>query len=548
MKETSEQRKTEAWLQYEQGVNYKTRIGLYDEVNKNERNYAGDQWAGIPHKGLPTPVINVLKSGTGWKIAAVSERQIKLMFSVDGETETDDIKAYITQVNQYCEKVWERLKMDYVKDEVLKDAAISGDGIAYFPWDETIRTGQFRQSPVLDATGQPVLDPMGQPMMSRVEFMGDIACQLVDNVNYYPGNPNTPDVQGQPYIILAFRELVKNVKEEAERNGVSKDDLQLITGDSENDRTAGDRGKLELDDDSKCNVLLKMWKKDGRVHAEKSTRLVVVKKEYNTKLERYPVALMNWEPRKNCCHGVSEMTAVIPNQVYLNKIASLAQVSQMNHSFPKPIINKSKIVGEWSSDVSRVIESNGDIQGAAAYLNPGTISYDVKAWFTEILSQTFNMMGANDAVRGVINDPDNTSAFIAVRDAAMVPLANYQQRFYSFVEDVGLIWLDYMKSYYAGREIPVTTEGVTTYVPMPDLSQYVLTVKTDVGQATTWSQIQSLQTIDGWAQAGMIRPSEYFEAVKKFHLVDEELLNKLIAKRQQEEAIAAQIQQMQPTA
>jgi len=42
---------TQAWHEYEQGVDYKTRIGLYRTVDLNERFYAGDQWAGIPHEG-----------------------------------------------------------------------------------------------------------------------------------------------------------------------------------------------------------------------------------------------------------------------------------------------------------------------------------------------------------------------------------------------------------------------------------------------------------------------------------------------------------------
>ena len=35
--------KTKAWEQYELGVDYKTRIGLYSTVDLNERFYAGDQ-------------------------------------------------------------------------------------------------------------------------------------------------------------------------------------------------------------------------------------------------------------------------------------------------------------------------------------------------------------------------------------------------------------------------------------------------------------------------------------------------------------------------
>ena len=121
--------KTTAQQQYEQGVDYKTKIGLYTTVDINERFYAGDQWVGIPHEGLPTPVINFIKYASAWKIAAVADRRLELSFSAEGISDVEDMGIYARQISGYCDSLWERLKMDYITKEELKQAAITGDYI-----------------------------------------------------------------------------------------------------------------------------------------------------------------------------------------------------------------------------------------------------------------------------------------------------------------------------------------------------------------------------------------------------------------------------------
>ena len=489
---------TEVWQQYEQGVDYKTRIGLYRTVDLNERFYAGDQWVGVPHEGLPTPVVNFIRYASAWKIAAVSERRLAMRFFADGRSDGGDIGIYAKQVSDYCDTLWERLRMDYVTKEGLKQAAITGDYVQYFYWHPDMNTGQA--------------------------VTGDIATQLIDNVNYYPGNPNTPDVQSQPYIILAFREMVDTVREEAKRNGCSARD---IVADEETEYMAGDRGKVEMDGGGKCNVLLKMYKKDGRVWCEKATRTGQVQPPKDTRLTRYPVALMNWDTRKNCCHGVAEVTGLIPNQVYINKIMALSQLSQMQMSFPKVVYDRTRI-REWTNKVAGAIPVNGDIGGAAQYLTPPGMAYDAWRGLDATLDKTMRMMGANDVTLGSIRNPDNTSAFIAARDAAMVPLQAQQERFYAFVEDIGLIWLDFIRSFYTGgRMIPIVQDGKRIYIPLPDgvLDEYAMRLKVEVGPSTMWSEIQVLQTLDNLLKGGKLTLKQYLERLPDGHIpMKQELL------------------------
>ncbi len=491
---------TQIWREYEQGIDYKARIGLYHTVDLNERFYAGDQWVGIPHEGLPTPVVNFIRYASAWKIAAVTDRRLKLKFFAEGVSDGGDIGIYARQLSQYCDMLWERLKMDYLTKEGLKAAAITGDYIQYFYWDTSLETGQA--------------------------LTGDISTQMIDNVNFYPGNPNSPDVQSQPYIILAFRELLSKVKDEARDNGCGN--VEEITADEDNEYTAGDLGKVELEDAGKCNVLLKMYKKDGHVWCEKNVRNAVIQPPKNTRLSRYPIALMNWDTRKNSCHGVAEVTGLIPNQVFVNKILALSQLSQMQMSFPKVIFDRTRI-REWSNKVAGAVAVNGDIAGAAQYLMPPGASYDAWNGLNATLETTMRMMGANDVTLGNLKNPDNTSAFIATRDAALVPLQSQQERFYAFVEDIGMIWLDFIRQYYrAGRMIPLEQEGHRIFIPLPDdvLDAYTMRLKVDVGPSTMWSEVQVVQTLDNLLKGAQISLRQYLERIPDGHIpMREELLS-----------------------
>ncbi len=433
----------------------------------------------------------------------MTDRRLKMSFFAEGVNDGEDISVYARQISAYCDMLWERLKMDYLTKEGLKQAAITGDYVQYFYWDPDIRTGQA--------------------------LTGDINTLLIDNVNYYPGNPNTPDVQSQPYIIIAFRELLGKVREEAKKNGC--ENIEEIVSDEDNEYMSGDRGKIELEDAGKCNVLLKMYKKDGRVWCEKSVRGAIVQPEKDTGLTRYPVAMMNWDTRKNCCHGTAEVTGLIPNQVFINKILALAQLGQVQTSFPKVIYDRTRI-REWTNRVAGAIAVNGDIGGAAQYLSPPVTSYDAWRGLDVTLQTTMRMMGANDVTLGNIRNPDNTSAFIATRDAAMVPLQSQQERFYSFIEDVGLIWLDFIKNYYrAGRMIPVTDNGQRVFVPIPEgeLERFTMNLRVDVGPSSMWSEIQVLQTLDNLLRGGKISFKQYLERMPDGHIpMKDELLAEML--------------------
>jgi hypothetical protein len=449
--------------------------------------------------GLPTPVFNIFKRITNYFIASIMSQNIKMQFVAENvgdearNEEEQKIKDAAELISLYSETLWEKQKMNKKLRQILLDAALSGDGCAHSWWNASIDTMQ--------------------------DAKGDIDCELVDNVNIFFGNPNSADVERQPYIIIAYRELVSRLKEEAKANGIADDQIRLISHDEETFYQSGDRSKIELDDKDKdvgkTIALLKLWKKDGQVYAKKLTKYTTIRKEWNTKLSKYPVSWMNWDVRKNSYHGQALGTGMIPNQVFINKMFAFAMVSLMNSAFPKAIYNKNFISG-WNNQVGAAIGIEGDlstpISNYATYLQPGQMSSQVLQVIDTAIQYTKDLLGATDAALGQVK-PENTSAIIAVQQASSVPLETVKQNLYQLVEDMGYIWMDYMANYYGKRQIDVQVMGKRELreFDFEQLKKMKFRIKIDVGPSSYWSEITSMQTLDNLLQNERITFMQYLE-------------------------------------
>lgn len=485
---------TEEWRMYQSGIDYNHRINLYETVNKNERFYAGNQWEGVVANGLPTPVFNIFKRIINYFIASIMSQNTKLQFvpqdvGDDPQNEQEQmIKDAAELLTLYSETLFEKTKMNQKLRQALLDAAISGDAAAYSFWNPSSEEGE-------------------------------IQLELPDNVNIFFGNPSSRETENQPYILIASRELIGKLKEEAKSDGRKEEDLRLLTADSEYFYQSGDRSRIELEDKNtdvgKTIALLKLWKKNGTVHAKKITRYTVIREEWDTKLTRYPVAWMNWDVRKNSYHGQAVGTGLTPNQIFINKMFAMSMMSLMHHAFPKAVYNKNFISG-WNNQVGGAIGIDGDIgtpiTNYAQYLPPGQISGQVFQIIDTAIQYTKDMLGASDAALGDVK-PENTSAIIAVQQASAVPLESVKMSLYQFVEDIGYIWLDFMANYYGTRTVDVQVLGKRTVkeFDFEQIRKMKLRIKIDVGPSSYWSQITALQTLDNLLQSDKITFLQYLD-------------------------------------
>lgn len=528
------------FAEYEAGRTFKSglgRKGLYEQGKINERFYIGDQWHGA-RCGNDRPLVrhNVIKRIGGYKMAVVASNPVTVNYSVEGVPNTvgisdrarderdafaqgqispqetmglppeEELAVTMTALSDYFKTTAERVKFDDLKEQALRNAYVSGTGVLYTYWDDKIRTGLYA-----DESG-------------TTPIQGDIACEVLDIENVYFGDPNLYDVQAQPYIIIAQRKSVADLQREARRNGRSEAEIDAIKPDRDTGYMAGDMSEDEPEDSRKATVLTKFWKewaKDGtcKIMASVAARGATIRYRWDTKLRLYPLAVFRWERRRNCAYGESEITYLIPNQIAINRMLTASVWAVMMLGMPLTLVNGDVVNQPITNDPGQIIKINGtseDMLNAVRYVNPPNFAPAFDNNIASLISNTLTQSGANDAALGDVR-PDNTSAIVAVREAATMPMQTVQNRFYSFVEDVARVWAEMWVTMYGRRSLKIEDENGVWYMPF-DGEKYrdlLISVKVDVGASTLWSEIQSVNTLDNLLASQIITPKQYLERLPK---------------------------------
>lgn len=476
---------TTAWQEYRRGIEFKRKIDYYNTVDENYRYFQGDQWGDTRSEGLPTPVFNIIKPVILYKVSMIMQNETKIMYNTENSIDKDypHLNRVTHLLSQYSETLWDKLKMDYNNEMLLQEGALTGNGFAYFYIDEDT---------------------------------GEIKMEVVDGTNIYPANPNVPSVEAQPYVTIAFRRSVAEVREEAKAFGFKEPDL--ITSDNDTKEIAGDAGKIEIEDSEMCIVLLKMWKdkKTGTVHYSKSTQSCEYVKDIDLKIKRYPLAMFTWENKKNCFFGLSDVTGLIPNQDYINTIAAMIMASTTFTAFPKMVYNED-YVDNPNNQIGVAIGVNGSnmpINDVISYISPKSTSTDVFNMFDRTIDLTRDLMGANENAMGDI-DVSSTSgkAILAVLEQTARPLESIQRRFYNYLEDVAMIWAELWRV-TSGKAKAVTVkdengETKVYYISSKAFQKLMLNTRIEIGPSNRWSQVTMLKTLENLLTGGYI-PFEWY--------------------------------------
>ncbi len=500
---------TDYWLLYEAGKTYNTKINLYHDVNRNTEFYIGNQWVGVKSNGLDKPVFNIIKRVINYFRAVIMPQDIKVnlvpeLLNELSPTEKEvEIKELSDLASAHIEDIWEKNKIEAMIREVLLDCANSGDGCVYTTWNPDIDLGLPKME--------------GVPYEDNIK--GDIENQILDNVNVFFGNPNDHKVNHrgrptQPYILIAFRQLVSELKEEAKKYGQNP---KNISPDEDYQEQIGQYGKTELENTDvtgKATVLLKMYPKDGKIHCVKAGKFGIIRPEWNTKLTLYPIAWMNWDIRKNCYHGQALATEMIPNQVFINKSFAMLMLWLKQMSIPK-IFYDNSLIQHWSNVIGQAIGVEGNPTQAAYSMNPSQLSNQVFTLIDKAIQYTKEFLGVSDVGLGQISDPDNAAAIGTAIEQVETPLTNYRNALYQFVEDWMLIWIDYMANYYGKRYVTAKDEEGKSFVKEVDfnlLKKHKFRIKIDVGSTSKWSEIASMKTLDNLLQLEKISFLQYLKS------------------------------------
>lgn len=485
------------WEMYQKALDFNNSIKLNDTVKVNENFYIGKQWEGVDSNGLPTPQFNILKRVVGFVVATITTDNIKVNATALANVPNEDsLTDPVRIVNEEFEAIIERNDIPALIREYARNAAVDGDGCLYTYWDSEVETGQTAK--------------------------GAIKTEVIENTRVFFGNPNDKNVQGQPWIIISRRSMLRTAKKRAKANGV--EDWQSIRPDTEHD--AVDSVKMT---DDKVTELLLLWRddKDGNIWGYEFTQSGEIRQPYSLDIKLYPISWLPWDYVADSYHGQAMITGLIPNQIFINKAWAMSMLSIMKTAFPKVIYDRTKI-RNWDNRVGGSIPVNGDVNTVAKIMDPATISPQIAQFIQLAVEETEQSLGATSVALGDTR-PDNTSAIIALQRAASTPTEITKQALYKSIEDLFRIYLEFMANYYGTRTVDMEppqevadamnfiNQPTPSMIPMPfdfgTLKKHPMLLKLEAGASSYYSEIAAMQTLDNLLMNGHINAVQYLERV-----------------------------------
>ena len=403
--------------------------------------------------------------------------------------------------------------------EFLRNAAVDGDGCMYFYFDPTIENGQ--------------------------NVKGEIVAEVIENTRVHFGNPNCRSVQEQPWIILSRRQMVDDVRYDAERYQESGncdiENVDEIQPDSE-----VFQNKYDSYTDDKVTVLTYFYRnrEDGHIWCAESIEKGFLRKPYDTGYTMYPLVWLCWDYIHDCYHGQAMITGLIPNQKFINKMFAMVGISLLTTAFPKVVYDKNRI-RSWNGNVGTAVGVNGNVDNVAKTIDGAAVNPQIAQFMELCINKTRSFLGASDVAMGD-SRPDNTSAIIALQRAANTPMEMTKQNMYQCVEDMGRIWIDMMSVRYGTRTVevdmpmdrpgqqplgmnlePQTFHGDFDFAL---LKQFPVAIKQDVGASSYWSEIANMQTLDNLLMNNKITLKQYLERIPSGYISKkQELVNDIDA-------------------
>lgn len=482
--------------EYAYGRAYKTQAGVYENARRNERFFIGDQWYGVnAPKDLDRPVFNILKRVVSYFVATVVSDDVAVQLS-DFYGGTD---AYLSAVTKQLDAVIEGAGIKEKNRDVIRNGAVDGDGCLYLYFDPERETGQAAR--------------------------GAISAEVIDNTNLYFGNPYCAEVERQPYLLVSVRRRAEEIRREAVRHGMSREEAEALLPQEEEDET-----------DDRSVMLVRFWKEkraDGMttVHMMKVSGGKIIQSDTDLSYYRYPFAWFSWDKVKNSYHGQAAVTGLLPNQIFINKLFAMSMEHVKSMAFPKVIYNRDMVAGKWNNDVGAAIAVSGDPNRAvAAGFRAPDMSAQVLQMIDKVISYTRDTMGANDVILGNIT-PDNTSAILAVQQSSVMPLELQRMAFYRYMEDVVRIILDIMACDY-GRRLIQEESGEQAILDLSKLRGMDLRLNVDIGASSYWSELMQVQTLDNLFAKGVLTDAaEYVENIPSAYLKNKAKLLQALKER-----------------
>ena len=535
--DTDKHRAAKIRKRYRSGVSYKQGRRLYEDWAEYDKFWESDQWpeATPDTEDFPRPVTNHFASIIEQKVAGLTYEMPEIYFEpVEGQPdielggiESADMEA-AELLSLVAEKQAEKLDLEDLIERGVRDAAILGNGIWFFPWDNTI---------------------IGGGPNSR--YVGDIAGYVIDPVDIFPGDPTNPDIQGQPWIILAERRPLSEVKEFYRSYAPEIVDL-LQQEHQTSDTQVYDHQKVEQDETSYIDVLHHFWKETKDVRksinlsieggvgsaaeaAEAAEELVTTETILNYEVEcqgyllreeerfyehgLYPFVSFCWYPRRKSFWGKPESKDIIAAQKEENRLAGVSLLSAYMAGLPDEIFKPQYIEEndlEGTVGGRRIKDSTPGSEWSLKYLEPPTPAAHIPQLRESLTAGMKETSGVHEAWTGKAPSADlNASAIIALQEAAGVKIRGIQRRLGKAVKEMGELWLAHWKEFYTEprllRKVGPKNQVGFVWFTVTDYKDMAFDVEVEAGLASPFSKTLNMANLDKLLELQLINPEEYLE-------------------------------------
>lgn len=521
---------TDIWTLYQHGVDYNNLRNMYDNTDRNNEFYNGDQWKHAKLGNNPPLQLNYIKTIVKTKVSTINQNLWKIVYdnmNFDNEEIIREGKKVSKLLNKKAEITWERNKMDGKIRKIVRKAGINSESVLYNFWYDKTK---------------------------------DIRTEILSKNDIIFGDENTPEIEEQPYIIVKKRMTILKAKEYAKSVGCPEDRIEFIIGDADNLEEAGEKTKDEKD--NKVTVLTEFWKEKGTVYYRQGTRYCVINEKENTGYTRYPVQHYLWEEKEGDSRGVGEVEQHIENQLEVNRTLMRRSIVGKNTAYPHPIVNTEVVQNvDALKKPGATIKISGknvqDVKDAIGFTNTTQMSSDIKELMNQLITLDKELAGAGDAATGNIN-PSSASgrAILAMQEAANQPMIEQQSALKDFIEEIALCWLD-MWIAHADYSIKIIDEeindqtGDSSYVvneiPIVLIQNMNPTVKIEITAKGAYDKYAKEQSLENLANSNLFLPQnaqmleDYVECLDDDSNMPKATLLRLIKKRKERQNRIAQM-------
>jgi hypothetical protein len=206
--------------------------------------------------------------------------------------------------------------------------------------------------------------------------------------------------------------------------------------------------------------------------------------------------------------------------------------AMMTQGMPIMVVNGDTVTDKITNEPGQIIKvygTNEDVAGSIKYVTPTNFSSCFDSSINTLIENTLTQSGANQVALGD-SRADNATALMTMRNAAVMPISLVKTRFYSFVEEIAKIWIDFWISYYGNRKIKVVDENGIWYMPFyaERYKNLIINARVYTSAGNTYAESETVNALNSLYDKGIITKKQFIKRLPEGLVSDiEGLLNEI---------------------